>query len=165
METDRFLDEIARQWPQRGQSPSKELVELCLAALHEHPESSTLWYDLGTLMQRCGTDLGYTPEDYLRCYENAIKCHARNWEAYQELGYVLDNYFDEYSRSEQAFRKAIEFGAGAESYCGLARVLAQSGKIRDAIQVLSEQACPFHDNCEIERMRSEIAAGDWYWVG
>jgi tetratricopeptide (TPR) repeat protein len=163
MDADAFLDEIERQWPQPGQSPSKEIAELCQAAVNEHPESSTLWYDLGIIMQRCGDECGFRPEDYLRCFENAVRCNAGNGEAQQELGNVLDTFFDDYARAERAFQKAIESGAGAESYSGLARTLAQVGKIDEALQLLSEPACPFHDDPEVQKMRTEIAAGDWYW--
>lgn len=163
METDRFLDDIERQWPQPGQSPTTELVALCLAEVHEHPESSTLWYDLGTIMQRCGDEHGYTSADYRQCYENAIKCNARNWEAYQELGYVLDTYSDDYAGAECAFRSAIDVGAGAESYCDLARVLAQTGKTDEAIHSLSEGACPFHSDSAVQTLGAEIVAGDWFF--
>jgi hypothetical protein len=163
MDANWFLDEIERQWPQAGQPASKEVVELCLAALREHPESSTLWYDLAILMQRCDKENGYGPEDYRRCCESAVKCNPHNWEAHQELGDILDTFFDEYARAEQEFRTAIELGAGAESYCGLARVLAQSDKTADAIQVLSKDACPFHDHADVQATRAEIIAGDWSW--
>jgi uncharacterized protein HemY len=161
MDTDGFLDEIDRQWPQPGEPPSKQLVDLCLRAVREHPESSALWYDLGTIMQRCGDEYYYTRADYLRCYENAVKCDVGNWEAYQELAYVLDTYFDDYVAAERAFRAAIKVGAEAESYCGLARVLAQVGKTDDAINILSEGVCPFHSDSEVQKMRAEIVAGDW----
>lgn len=163
MNIEEILDEIGERWPLTGEAPTKDLMELCAAAVSEHPESSTLWYDFGLLMQRCGEDRGYVPGDYLRCYENAVKCDARNWEAHQEMGYVLDDFFDDYAGAERAFRTAIELGAGAEGYCGLARVLAQSGRCDDAIEAISEAACPFHDCDSVRQMRAEIIAGDWYW--
>ncbi len=163
MEIERYFDEIESLWPESGRSPSNEVLDLCKAAVAEHPESSALWYDLGVLMHRCGDKAGYTREDYLRCFESAVRCDSRNWEAHQELGYVLDVFFDEYGRAEQAFRAAIELGAGRESYYGLARVLAQMGKIDDAIHSLSQGVCPFHDDQELQNLRAEILGGDWYW--
>jgi uncharacterized protein HemY len=105
---------------------------------------------------------GYTREDFLRCFDNAVTCDSRNWEAHEELGYVLDVYFDEHIKAEQAFRTAIELGAGRESYYGLARVLAQAGRTDDAILSLSDGVCPFHDDPEIQKLRTEIVGGDWY---
>ncbi|MGD0899379.1 MAG: hypothetical protein ABR915_16195 [Thermoguttaceae bacterium] len=163
MEADAYLDEIERLWPEPGQSPTKEIVDLCLAAVAEHPESSTLWYGWGIIMRRCGGEYGYMREDYLRCYEDSVRCDCTNAEAYQELGYVLDVFFDDYGKAEQAFRRAIELGAGHESYFGLARVLAQVGKTDDAIVCLSEGNCPFHDHPEIKKLVSEILDGDWWW--
>lgn len=114
-------------------------------------------------MQRCDDEGGYTREDYRRCFENAVRCDSKNCEAYQELGYVLDIYFDEYSSAEKAFRAAIELGAGRESYCGLARVLAEMGKTDDATLTLSDGVCPFHDDLETQKLRAEILGGDWSW--
>jgi tetratricopeptide (TPR) repeat protein len=162
MELDGFLDELDRRWPKPEESASKEIIDFCQAALSEHPRSSTLWYDLGILMQRCKEN-DYKPEDYLRCLENAVQCNGNNWQAQEELGDILDTYFEDFTRAEKAFRRAIELGAGFESYCGLARVLAQTGKISEAIHVLSKDICPFHDHDDIQALRAEIVAGEWYW--
>ena len=161
MDTIHYINEIERLWPQPGQSPSKELVNVCLAAVAEHPESSELWYDLGIIMQRCDENHTFTAEDFLYCFEKAIKCNSKNGEALQELGYVLDVYFSEYERAEQAFKIAIKLGGQCESYLGHARVLAEMGKMDDAINSLSEDACPFHNHPDIQKLRSEILEGSW----
>jgi tetratricopeptide (TPR) repeat protein len=163
MDENRYLDEIAGLWPQPGEPPAKEIVDLCLAAVAEYPESSTLWYDLGIIMRRCGGEYAYTDADYLRCFETSVRCDCTNAEAYQELGYVLDVFFDDYGKAEEAFRKAIELGARHESYFGLARVLAQVGRTDDAIKCLSEDRCPCHDHPEIKKLRAEILDGSWWW--
>lgn len=163
MDIDAHCDRIRALWPQPGHPPSGELVDMCLAVASEHPDSSTVWYDLGIIMQRCDSAHGYTPADYLRCFKNAVTCDASNWEAYQELGYVFDNFFDDYTKAEQAFRTAIGLGAGIESYCGLARVLAQNGQTDKAIDSLSEDTCPFYGDGEIRALRADILAGDWSW--
>jgi tetratricopeptide (TPR) repeat protein len=162
MDTNKYLDEIERLWPQNGQSSSKEIVDLCLAAVAEHPESSTLWYDLGVIMERCDEDYRFTAEDFLHCFEKAIECNSNNWKAHEELGYVLDVYFSDYARAEKAFEKAITLGAKHESYFGRARVLAQAGKDEAAIKSLSEDICPFHDQPDIQKLRSEILDGSWF---
>ena len=128
MDMTKYEDEIIRLWPKPEQSPSKDILDVCLAAVAEYPDSSTFWYDLGIIMHRCGDEYSYMPDDYLRCFENAVRCDLENAEAYQELGYMLDVYFDDYDRAEKAFRKAIELGAENESYCGLARVLRKRGR-------------------------------------
>jgi uncharacterized protein HemY len=88
-------------------------------------------------MERCGEERGYTCKDYIRCYDNSVKCGPDNAGAYEAIGFVLDVYFDDFGKAERAFRTAIELGAGHESYFGLARVLAQAGKEQDAIAWLS----------------------------
>jgi uncharacterized protein HemY len=138
---------------------------LCAQGVAEHPESSALWYALGIIMQRCDDDYGYAAEDYLRCFENSVKCDPSNADAFQELGYVLDVYFSDYPRAEEAFKKAIELGAGHESYLGRARVFAQMGKTEDAIASLSENVCPFHGHPDLQTLRSEIRDGSWFRKG
>ncbi len=128
MDIDKYLDEIDRLWPKPGEFPTKEILDLCPEAVAAHPESSVLWYDWGILMERCSEDHGYTAEEFRQCFENSIRCDATNEEAYQELGCVLDVYFDEFDKAEEALRKAIEHGAGCESYYARARVLAEMGR-------------------------------------
>ena len=112
-------------------------------------------------MERCDDGCGYAAEDYLRCFKSALRCDPSNKEAYQELGYVLDTYFSDFGSAEKAFTRAIELGADHESYFGRARVLAQMGKADEAIDSLSENACPFHDHPTIQSLRSEILDGMW----
>jgi tetratricopeptide (TPR) repeat protein len=162
MDIAEYYDKIAAAWPQPGKAPTQEIEDLCLAAVADHPEVSVFWYDLGVVMQRCGEDCRYTAHDYLQCFGNAVKFDAKDPEAYQELGYVLDVYFARYDKAVEAFRKAIELGAGHESYYGLARVLAQMGKQDEATACLSENNCPFHDHPEIKELISEIVDGIWH---
>jgi tetratricopeptide (TPR) repeat protein len=167
MEINEYYDEITRLWPQPGQLPSKSLLDICFHSVDEYPDiqpdSSDLWYSLGIIMSRCDDSYEYSAKDYLRCFENAIKYDPTNAEAYQELGYVLDVYFDKYEEAEEAFKKAIEFGAGHESYYGLARVLAQMCKEDDALYCISEENCPYSEHPEINKLRTEIKDRDWFW--
>ena len=108
MDIAKYEDEIIRLWPKPGQRPSKDVLDVCLAAVSEYPSSSGLWYSLGMAMCRSGDAYGHTPEDCLRRFENAVACDPDNAEAHQEFGYVLDTYYDDYERAEVAFRRAIE---------------------------------------------------------
>jgi tetratricopeptide (TPR) repeat protein len=165
MDIDEYFDEITRLWPQPGESPGKEIVDICLKAVSEYPDtqpdSSDLWYSLGIIMERCDEEYNYLAEDYYRCFENATKCDPTNAEAYQELAYVLDVYSEEYEKAEQAFKQAIELGAGHESYYGLARVLAEMGKTEEALNCISEDNCPYFEHPEIQKIRSEIMDREW----
>jgi hypothetical protein len=62
--------------------------------------------------------------------------------------------------AEQSFRRAIELGAGVDSYVGLARVLAELGHDRQEILKLLEE-CPFRDTAKVQEIRSEIEKGAW----
>ncbi len=156
-----YCREIARLWPQAGQAPNRELVEMCLQAVSDYPESSTLWYNLGIVMERCSEDEGFGADDYLRCFENSVRYDPTNAEAYQELGYVLDVYFDDYVGAERALRKAIRLGGGHESYCALARVLAQMSRTQESLDAISEENCPYHRHPEIQKLRMEVESGIW----
>lgn len=164
MELDSCYAEIERLWPEPGESPSEEVMDLCLKAVTKYPKESALWYNLGILLERSTGTRGFSAEDFLRCFENAVDCDSNSAEAQNELGFVLDVYFDDYGKAEQAFRRAIELGAGYESYFGRARVLAQMGRTDEAIHSLSEKACPFHDHPEIKNLQSEIVNGEWFWT-
>ncbi len=78
-----------------------------------------------------------------------------------DVPFCVAVYLSDYAKAEQAFRTAIKLGAGVDSYCGLARVLAQAGEPNKAVQNLSEGVCPFHSDNEVQKMRAEIIAGDW----
>ena len=163
MERDEYLDEMKRLWPEPGQIPAKEIVDLLLEAVAAFPESSDLWYNLGIIMDRCGDEYGYTHKDYLRCYENAIRCDPENAEAFQELGIALDVYCDDFVAAERALKQAIELGAGSESYEARARALAQMGKTQEALDSVADGNCPYSTRPEIQKLRAEIANGDWCW--
>jgi tetratricopeptide (TPR) repeat protein len=162
MELEAYLARIEQLWPPAGQAPSKEAVAVCLEATENYPNSSQLWCALGIIMQRCGPEFGFNPDGFLGCCENAVKADRRNFEAYQELGFVLDVYFDRFNEAQKAFESAIELGGGVESYYGLARVLAESGRVGDAIAGLSKDVCPYYDDPMIRELRSEIEDGSWH---
>jgi uncharacterized protein HemY len=63
--------------------------------------------------------------------------------------------------AESAFRKAISVGGDAESYYGLARVLAELNRTDEALQLISDVECPYFDEPDLLMLRDEIASGMW----
>jgi hypothetical protein len=59
------------------------------------------------------------------------------------------------------FRKAIELGAGAGSWVGLARVLAEMGRREEALTLLAADTCPHASVREVVDVRGEIKDGRW----
>jgi len=112
-------------------------------------------------MERCHEEYGYTAQDYFRCYENSIKFDPSNAEAYEAWGYALDVYTSEYEKAEAALRRAIELGAGWQSYYARARVLAEMGKVKCALDSLLERNCLCSERPEIQKLRGEILDGIW----
>jgi hypothetical protein len=161
MTIDEYRDEIGRLWPEHGEPPREIVVRLCAQAVADHPRASDLWYTLGIIIQRCGDNYGFTADDYRLCFERSVDCDNANAEAHQELGFVLDVYFNDYRKAAQAFRAAVLAGAGQESYFGYARVLAEQGRTDAAVISLSEGSCPFWNQPDIERLRAEILSGRW----
>ncbi len=108
------------------------------------------------------------PEDYPvgvaeagHCYRRATELDPQYADAWESLGYYLDNYDEDIDAAEDAFRRAIETGGDADSYMGLARVLAQKGHKMDALKLLSPTECPYAEEQEVQDIRDEIEEGLW----
>jgi Flp pilus assembly protein TadD len=160
------LDEnklVERLWRLMAERPATtaEAVNLSQAAVEQCPWSAELWYLRGMILDRCESLPNITKEDYRRCYERAIECDPGFADAYVELGYVLDTYYDDFAAAERAFRKAIALGSrGDDVYVGLARVLAQQGRKRSALRLL-RRVTSRKTSDGIESMIHEIEQGIW----
>lgn len=139
------------------------IIEEGLAAF---PESVKLWCLRGDLINLTHLTPGkfesvtYKAADALNSYETAARLDPTCAEAFEEIGYYWDVSGDDFRRSEAAFCKAIELGAGVYSYYGLARVLAQRGE-KPALILQFLDGCPFALTPEIKDIRSEIEEGMW----
>lgn len=99
-----------------------------------------------------------SPVPYLR---KATELCPDSCEAWESLGFALDNVENDATGAEAAFRRAISLGGGEWSFAGLARVLAEAGRREEALRLLSESECPYHSHEEVVLMRTEIKAGSW----
>jgi len=63
--------------------------------------------------------------------------------------------------AEHPFQKAINRGAGVDTYCGLARVLAELNREEEALSLLVPSRCPYSEEPEIVKIRTEIERGMW----
>jgi tetratricopeptide (TPR) repeat protein len=156
MTEDEFIDEIDRLWVAGRYADALRVVE---KAVVEYPESVDLLCSFGDLIQLSNCDV-YKLADALSAYERAIALDPQWAEPYEEVGYYWDNYFDDFARAEVVFRKAIELGAGAHSYAGLARVLAERGTGTAEVLAFLD-GCPYVGETVIQEMRSEIEKGLW----
>jgi tetratricopeptide (TPR) repeat protein len=101
----------------------------------------------------------YTYTDVLRSYRKAIKIDPTFATAYESIGYYHDVVTNCRNYAKSAFRKAIMYGAGINSYYGLARVLAQQNHDIEALTLLKR--CPFAKDYDIVTLKSEILEGQW----
>lgn len=140
-------------------SVTSKVLEIVEQAITACPESAELWCLRGDLIQLCDDETAYELMGALKSYQQAAVMNPNSFEAYEEMGYyhdVIENNFDE---AELAFRKAIELGAGIDSFVGLARVLAQAGKQDESLLLLS--SCPYSTDSNIKEMEGEIKSGIW----
>lgn len=80
-------------------------------------------------------------------------------ESLESLAYFYDNWDERPDLAEDVFRRAIQNGGSASAYAGLARVLTETGRKAEAVELLG--ACPFANHDEVLKMKSEIDAGEW----
>ena len=157
-----WLEAIAEQSRGVGSQPSATLANLRLLdeALVEHPASVRLWNRRGDFIQLLEEmDPPYSLSDALASYERARALDPTDSEAYESLGYFFDAVADRVGDAEDMFRKAIELGAGADSWAGLARVLAQLDRSEEALKLLEPGSCPYADAPSVVDVRWEINQG------
>jgi hypothetical protein len=142
---------------------SQELTDLVEEALSRYPRSPTLWIVRGDVARVHALSIGGDPDPSfcIRCYETALSFDDCLPEAWAEIGSVYDTYSSDYPRAESAYRKAVSLGGDVYSYCGLARVLAEQGRVAEATDILSPDRCPFADHAEAHRVREEVTSGLW----
>ena len=158
-ETD-YVREIKSLLPDEGEV-AVEVLELMEKAVAEYPESAKLWCWRGDLIQMAALEAGYELDDALKSYERALEIDPINAEAYESIGYYGDVIMSNSASAESAFRKAIELGAGRNSYYGLARVLAELNRNTEALEVISPENCLYYETDEIQEIKAEIESGMW----
>ena len=156
-----YIRAIEREWPEKGHPPTAELMSLVDLAVHQCPQCAKLWCMKGDLYQlhSCAPERAFDPHIPMSCYEIAVSLDETCADAYNEIGYLCDVYFNDYVRAVTAFKKAINLGLDHTPYLGLARVLAETGRCAEALALLSE--CPFSDHRDVANLRVEILDGIW----
>lgn len=134
-------------------------------ALRAYPESARLWCRRGMSILIADEGPTFTLSEALRSFETSASLDPTYSSAFEEMGYFHDVHTEDLARAEEAFRRAIELGAGIRSYEGLARVLAESRRIHDALTVLRK--CPIEleqdgsDHRRVKELEREIQDGNW----
>jgi tetratricopeptide (TPR) repeat protein len=157
-----YIRKLSRLW-RKVEPPytTPELLALSREAVRRHPESAELWIMRGDVISFAPPDAGFPVDWPLKCYRKAISvdpCYAR---AYKAIGYHHDIWTENFRKAENAFRKSIALGADEDAYVGLARVLAETGRKDEAIDLLEPGHCEFYDDPDVQKMREEILKGEW----
>ena len=155
-----YIQKIKSLLPEEGEV-AVEVLELMENAVADYPDSAKFWCWRGDLIQMASLEAGYELDDALKSYERALEIEPSNAEAYESIGYYEDVIMSNSASAESPFRKAIELGAGRDSYYGLARVLAELNRTTEALEVVSSENCPYFETEEIQEIKSEIEEGLW----
>lgn len=161
-------EELLRErWSELGER-YRELEPLINAAVEQHPQSSPLLCLKGAWIELCAIDQAINGEpvaalaaESLDLFRRAAEADAAAPEAWEEIGFHLDVWQNDFRGAEHAFREAIARGAGAESYAGLARVLAQTGRKAEALASIDPSTCAYALDSAVEKIAAEIREGIW----
>ena len=156
-----YIQKLKSLLPKEGEV-AVEVLELMENAVADYPDNAELWCWRGDLIQMASLEANYELEDALKSYQRALEVNPSNAEAYESIGYYEDAIMSNPTSGEIPFRKAIELGAGRDSYYGLARVLAELNRNTEALEVVSPENCPYSETEEIQEIKTEIEEGVWY---
>lgn len=153
-----YINQVQALWPSQTK-PTAEVYSLVEEALISCPRSAKLWCIRGDLIQLSEPDSGYTLNDALKSYEQAIASDPDCAEAYESIGYYYDAVMDDPQMALPPFRKAFSLDQGVGTYLGLARVLAELNCTDEALNLIASENCPHSDDPKIKELAEEIRSG------
>lgn len=156
--TEKEYINLVRSKVQTEDTVGNEIIELIDEAVSLYPQSSALWCLCGDLLQLGEDDKKYELSDALSSYTKAIEIDPNYAEAYESIGYYYDAIDDDPEKAKGAFERAVELGAGVDSYVGLARVMAELKKDKNSIQEFLNNS-PFKQTQQVKDIWAEIASG------
>ena len=106
-------------------------------------------------------DTPYSLNDALASYERARALDPTDPEAFESLGYFFDAVAERVGDAEDMFRKAIELGAGADSWLALHESWHNLDRSEEALKLLEPGSCPHADAPPVVDVRWEINQGRW----
>lgn len=160
MEED-YIEALRERRPKGMPGTSMETLDLADEAVLRFPESPRLWQQRGDLIELGDGKSAHSLEDALQCYETAVKLDPDFAEAYESIGYYFDVIDVDLPRAEAAFFKATQLGTRADSWAGLARVLAEQGRpLGEVLGLLGN--CPSADAPMVQQIRQELEEGRWH---
>jgi len=158
MTEEEYLNAIRGLGTTQGESTLEQL-KLADKAVEIFPHSPRLWCLRGQLIQLAPPNAPYSLSDAFESLIKAVNEDDQFAEVYEELGYFYDAVEDNPELAEQHFRMAIMLGGGVHAYAGIARVLAELGRVEEIEHLLKES--PYSDSTEIAEVLREIAQGVW----
>ena len=140
-----------------------EALALSERAVRDYPQSVSLLCMRGDLLQLAPA--AYESDDEPKgCYRRAIELDPGNAEAWESLAFYYDMFDEDYPHAIEAFRRAIECGAGPDSVRGLAQALAENSQPGEAMALI-ERALEGNpgdaDRSAFSELKYEIERGDW----
>lgn len=150
-----YLQKVASLWPT---NPTKQTgtaaYDVLIEAAQKYSRSPQIWTTLGDLVQICDTPRDApTPE---ACYKRALRIDSRYHDALVGLGFYHDVFSGDLTKARHYFSLALDVRRTTEARIGLARVLAQLGKEKQALAHLGKLRAP-----AARQLVREIASGVW----
>jgi tetratricopeptide (TPR) repeat protein len=131
--------------------------------IKRYPNSAKLHVVRGNYIQLedSGSEI-YELDDAKHSYIKALEIDSNCAEAHESLGYYLDVFEGDLKGAEKHFRTALLLNESLKyTYMGLARVLAEQGKISESREVISNKSCKFSGDVEVQILKDEITQGMW----
>ncbi|MEE8311660.1 MAG: hypothetical protein V3R77_05340 [Candidatus Binatia bacterium] len=153
-----FIHTIREGWSVEGRVTEALLLE-AVEATRRYPESAQLWRLRGDLLRIVGPEQDPSDLGPLQCYEMAVTLAPHHAEIHQAIGDYYDACLGDLCAAERAFRMALDRGGSGATFTGLARVLAERGKKREALVLLSRERCPVASDSDVCSMREQIECG------
>jgi hypothetical protein len=138
------LRRIRAHWLECEQKVSARLLEFCERAIRAFPHSAALLCTFGDLLTLYQVQFSsprrnwrFLAMDPLKFYRQAAESCPAYYDAHESAGYHYYTCHD-LPRAQAAFRRAIRYGGGLDSFIGLALVLLERGRRKQAKIVLHD---------------------------
>lgn len=155
-----FISAIRNGWPVGGRV-GDAILQKAVEATRRYPESAQLWRLRGDLLKLANCDRDQAGLGPLQCYEMAVTLAPHHAEIHQAIGDYYDRCVGDLCAAERAFRMALDRGGTRATFAALARVLAERGKKKEALRLLSGECCPAADDPAVRVVREQIESGRW----
>ena len=152
-------DDISVIWD--DERSIEERLRAAREALERQPDSVEILCAYGDLIQLSDGDDALSLSDAKAAYARAVEIAPTNVGALERLGAYLDAVEDDHASAEPYLRRSVLAGGGPAAFALFARVLAELGRKKEALEWLDPSRCPYANTEIVRDTEQEIASGIW----